>query len=95
VYKRQATEFSVPIEVRVVAGPKDGIEPSLTAGNQVDHVIVAGTQADRIRVTQDGPAQGAVIVVLEHLGDTFELEKGPGTDYEPEFERFVASFGFG
>jgi hypothetical protein len=95
VHVPPGTEFSVPIEVRVVAGPKDGLEPSLTAGNQVDHVIVAGTQADRIRVTQEGPAQGAVIVVLEHLGDTFELEKGTGTDYQPEFEGFVASFGFG
>lgn len=88
------TEFSAPIEVRVVAGSKDGVEPSLTAGNQVDQIIVAGVLADRIRVTQEGPAQGALIVVLEHLGNTFELEKGPGNGYGPEFDRFVASFGF-
>jgi hypothetical protein len=89
-----ATEFSAPIEVRVLAGPKDGFEASLTSGNQVDHLAVAGATADRIRVTQDGPAQGVVIVVFEHQGDTFELEKGPGTSYQPEFDQFVASFGF-
>lgn len=88
------TEFSVPIEVRVVAGPKEGLEASLTGGNLVDHTTVAGVPADRISVTQDGPAQGAVIVVLEHLGDTFELEKAPGAGYGAEFDRFVASFGF-
>ncbi|HYS30239.1 MAG TPA: hypothetical protein VEQ12_12185 [Candidatus Limnocylindria bacterium] len=89
-----ATEFAVPIEVRVVGGAKAGFESSLTAGNQVDHVTVAGVTADRIRVTQDGPAQGAVIVVFEYQGDTFELEKGPGSSYQPEFETFLASFGF-
>jgi hypothetical protein len=80
--------------VRVIAGAKDGLERSLISGNQVDHVTVAGSTADRIRVTQDGPALGAVIVVFEHLGDTFELEKAPGGGYEPEFESFLASFGF-
>ena len=89
-----ATEFAVPIEVRVVGGAKAGFESSLTPGNQVDHVTVAGMAADRIRVTQDGPAQGAVIVVFEYQGDTFELEKGPGTSYQPEFDTFLASFGF-
>jgi hypothetical protein len=89
-----ATGFAVPIEVRVVGGAKAGFESSLTPGNQVDHVTVAGVTADRIRVTQDGPAQGAVIVIFEYLGDTFELEKGPGNSYQPEFETFLASFGF-
>jgi hypothetical protein len=55
---------------------------------------VAGSPADRIRVIQEGPAQGSVIIVLEHLGDTFELEKGPGAGYAAEFDGFVASFGF-
>lgn len=89
-----AADFSVPIEVRVVAGPKAALESSLTGGNKVDHITVAGAQADRIKVTQDGPALGAVIIVLEHLGDTFELQKGPGAGYGDEFDRFVASFGF-
>jgi hypothetical protein len=90
----QSTEFAVPIQVRVLAGPKDGFEASLTSGNQVDHMAVAGTTADRIKVTQDGPAQGTVIVVFEHQGDTFELEKAPGSGFGPEFDQFVASFGF-
>lgn len=88
------TELAVPIEVRVVAGAMTSLEPSLASGNQVDHITVAGLPADRIRVTQGGPAQGAVIVVLENLGDTFVLEKAPGADYQAEFDRFLASFGF-
>lgn len=88
------TEFWVPIEIRVVGGAKEGLEPSLASGNQVDRITIAGLPADRIRVTQGGPAQGAVIVVLEHVGDTFVLEKAPGPDYQAEFDRFLASFGF-
>lgn len=87
-------DFAVPIEIRVVAGPKGSLEASLASGNQVDQVTVAGLPADRIRVTQAGPAEGEVIVVLEHLGDTFILEKAPGRDYQAEFDRFLASFGF-
>jgi len=69
-----------PIEVRVVAGPKDQAETSLAQGNQVSQTRVAGIAADKITVTTSGPATGAVIIVFEHQANTFEIEQAPGGD---------------
>jgi hypothetical protein len=83
-----------PIEVRVVAGPKDQVEASLTEGNQVTQTKVAGITADRIVVMDSGPANGAVIVVFERQGNTFEIEEGPGGTYDAAFGQVLASFSF-
>ena len=72
--------FMPPIEVRVVAGPKDQAETSLAQGNQVSQTRVAGIAADKITVTTSGPATGAVIIVFEHQANTFEIEQAPGSD---------------
>lgn len=85
--------FTPPIEVRVVAGPKDQAETSLTQGNQVSHTTVAGVAADKIVVTQSGPANGAVIIVFEHQGNTFEIEEAPGGD-DAAFRLVLDSFSF-
>ena len=85
--------FTPPIEVRVVAGPKDQAETSLTQGNQVSPTTVAGTPADRIVVTQSGPANGAVIIVLEHQANTFEIEEAPNAD-DAAFKLVLDSFSF-
>jgi hypothetical protein len=86
--------FTPPIEIRVVTGPKDQAEASLTRGNQVTQTTVAGTKADRIMVADSGPANGAVIVVFEHLTNTFEIEEAPGGTYDKEFQLVLESFSF-
>lgn len=87
-------EFSPPVDVRVVAGPKSSIEPSIALGEQIQSVKVAGTSGDRIVATQPGPAMGAIFVLVEHQHDTYILEKAPGSDYGPEFAALVRSFTF-
>ncbi len=87
--------FNPPIEVRVVAGAKTDQETSLTQGNQVSQVSVAGVAADRISVVDAGPASGSVIVVLEHQGNTYELEEAPGGSYDGPFQQVLTSFAFG
>ena len=86
--------FIPPIEVRVVAGAKADQEASLTQGNQVTQTRVAGLMADRIVVTDSGPAGGTVIIVLEHQTNTFEIEEAPGGSYDAAFAQLLASFGF-
>jgi len=86
--------FTPPIEIRVVAGPKDQAEASLVAGNQVTQTTVAGINADRIVVVDSGPANGAVIVVLEHQTNTFELEEAPGGSDDAAFQQVLESFSF-
>jgi hypothetical protein len=66
--------------VRVVGGPKAQAESSLVKGNQVTRTTVAGIAADKIVVTDSGPASGAVIVVFEHQGNTYEIEEAPNGD---------------
>ena len=86
--------FSPPIEVRVVAGPKDQPEASLAQGNQVTEATVAGTTADKIMVVDSGPANGSVIVVFEHQANTFEIEEAPGGTYDAAFQQVLDSFSF-
>lgn len=86
--------FNPPIEVRVVSGPKDQAEASLTEANQVTQTKVAGITADRIVVMDSGPANGAVIVVFERQGNTFEIEEAPGGTYDAAFAQVLASFSF-
>ncbi len=87
-------EYSPPLDVRVVAGPKSSIEPSIAQGEQIQSVSVAGGPADRIVATQSGPALGAIFVLIEHQDDTYILEKAPGVDYGAEFEALLRSFTF-
>jgi hypothetical protein len=82
-----------PIEVRIVAGPKDQVETSLSQGNQVSQTRVAGIAADKITVTTAGPASGSVIIVLEHQAHTFEIEQAPGAD-DAAFQLLLDSFSF-
>ena len=86
--------FTPPIEIRVVAGPKDQAEASLAGGNQVTATTVAGITADRIVVVDSGPANGAVIVVFERQANTFEIEEAPGRTYEAAFQQVLDSFSF-
>jgi hypothetical protein len=86
--------FTPPIEIRVVAGPKDQAEASLAKGNQVSQTVVAGIKADRIKVVDSGPANGAVIVVLEHQANTFEIEEAPGGTDDAAFQQILDSFSF-
>ncbi|HEV2014334.1 MAG TPA: hypothetical protein VGR77_10710 [Candidatus Dormibacteraeota bacterium] len=86
--------FIPPIEVRVVAGPKDQPESSLAQGNQVTQTKVAGITADKIMVADSGPANGAVIVVFEHQANTFEIEEAPGGTYDAAFQQVLDSFSF-
>ena len=86
--------FTPPIEIRVVAGPKDQAEASLAQGNQVAATTVAGIKADRIMVADSGPANGAVIVVFERQVNTFELEEAPGGTYDTAFKQVLDSFSF-
>jgi hypothetical protein len=86
--------FMPPIEVRVVAGPKDQAETSLAQGNQVTQVKVAGITADKIVVTDSGPANGAMIIVFEHQADTFEIEEAPSGTYDAAFQQVLTSFSF-
>ncbi len=83
-----------PIVVRVVSGPKAQAESSLAPGNQVTRTTVAGVAADKILVTDSGPAKGAVIIVLEHQGNTFEIEEVPGGTYDAAFQEMLDSFAF-
>jgi hypothetical protein len=85
--------FTPPIEVRVVAGPKDQVETSLAQGNQVSHITVAGVSADKIVVTTSGPASGAVIIVFEHQANTYEIEEAPNAD-DAAFKLVLDSFAF-
>ncbi len=55
---------------------------------------VAGTSGDRIVATQQGPAVGAIFVLVEYQDDTYILEKTPGSDYDPEYEALLRSFTF-
>jgi hypothetical protein len=87
-------DFIPPIEVRVVAGAKDQAESSLVQGNQVTQTKVAGITADRIAVADSGPANGAVIIVLEHQANTFEIEEAPGGTYDAAFQQMLDSFAF-
>jgi hypothetical protein len=86
--------FTPPIEIRVVAGPKAAAEASLTGGNQVTQTTVAGITADRIKVVDSGPANGAVIVVFERQANTFEIEEAPGGTYDAAFQLVLDSFSF-
>jgi hypothetical protein len=86
--------FTPPIEIRVVAGAKDQAEASLAKGNQVSPTTVGGIKADRIQVVDSGPANGEVIVVLEHQGNTFEIEEAPGGAYDTAFQQVLDSFTF-
>ncbi|MEA2668498.1 MAG: hypothetical protein QOJ33_1432 [Chloroflexota bacterium] len=86
--------FTPPIEIRVVAGPKDQAETSLAGGNQVTQTTVAGVKADRIMVVDSGPANGAVIVVFEHQTNTYELEEAPGGSNDSAFQLVLDSFSF-
>jgi hypothetical protein len=86
--------FTPPIEIRVVAGPKDQVEASLARGNQVTTTTVAGIKADRIMVVDSGPANGAVIVVLERQANTFEIEEAPGRTYDAAFQQVLDGFSF-
>jgi len=83
-----------PIEIRVVAGPKDQAEVSLARGNTVTSTTVAGIKADRIKVVDSGPANGAVIVVFERQGNTFEIEEAPGGTADAAFQQVLDSFSF-
>jgi hypothetical protein len=83
-----------PIMVRVVGGSKAQAETSLAPGNQVTRTTVAGVAADKIVVTDSGPANGAVILVLEHQGNTFEIEEAPGGVYDSAFQQILDSFVF-
>jgi hypothetical protein len=85
--------FTPPIEVRVVAGPRDQSETSLAQGNHVSQTRVDGIPADKIVVTQSGPASGAVIVVFEHQAYTYEIEEAPGGD-DAAFQLVLDSFSF-
>lgn len=86
--------FIPPIEIRVVAGAKAEQEASLAQGNQVSQVTVAGMTADRIMVVDAGPASDTVIVVLEHQGNTFEIEEAPGGSYDTALQLVLTSFSF-
>lgn len=86
--------FTPPIEVRVVAGPKAQQEGSLKQGNQVTQTRVAGIAADRIVVTESGPAGGSVIVLFEHQANTFRIEEAPGGTFDSAFQQVLTSFTF-
>jgi hypothetical protein len=88
------SDFEPPLAIRVFAGPKAPLEASIAQGNAVSQTAVAGQAADQVAVTQEGPAGGEVIVILEHDGDTFEIEKGPGSAYQAEFQALLTSFTF-
>lgn len=86
--------FAPPVEVRVVAGAKAPVESSLAQTNQISQTQVAGVAADRIDVTESGPAAGAVYIVVEHQANTYVIEKAPGSGYSAEFEAIVKSLTF-
>ncbi|MDQ6710986.1 MAG: hypothetical protein M3Z11_10575 [Candidatus Dormibacteraeota bacterium] len=86
--------FAAPVEVRVVAGAKGPVETSLTQNNQLSQIQVAGVAADRIEVTESGPAAGAIYIVFEHQANTYVIQKGPGSTYSSEFQKILGSFTF-
>ncbi len=86
--------YTPPIVVRVVGSPKAQVEGSLAPGNQVTRTTVAGIAADRILVTDSGPAKGAVIIVLEHQANTFEIAEAPGGTYDAALQQMLDSFSF-
>ena len=86
--------FTPPLEIRVVAGSKDQAEASLAQGNTVTSTTVAGIKADLIKVVDSGPANGAVIVVFERQGNTFEIEEAPGATNDAAFQQVLDSFSF-
>ncbi|MDQ6884476.1 MAG: hypothetical protein M3077_09640 [Candidatus Dormibacteraeota bacterium] len=86
--------FAPPVEIRVVAGAKGSVESSLTQTNQVTQSRVAGVAADKIEVTESGPAAGAIYIVVEHQGNTYVIQKGPGSTYASEFQKILDSFTF-
>ncbi|HET9848706.1 MAG TPA: hypothetical protein VFR68_09160 [Candidatus Dormibacteraeota bacterium] len=86
--------FIPPIEIRVVAGAKAEQEASLAQDNQVTQIKVDGMTADRIMVVDAGAASGTVIVVLEHQGNTYEIEEAPGGSYDAAFQQVLTSFSF-
>lgn len=85
--------FMPPIEVRVVAGPRNQVETSLAQGNTVTQTKVAGIPADKILVTTSGPASGSVIIAFEHQAYTFEIVEAPGAD-DSAFQLVLDSFSF-
>jgi hypothetical protein len=85
--------FMPPIEVRVVAGPKDQAETSLAQDNSVSQTRVDSIAADKIVVTTSGPASGAVIIVFEHQANTYEIEEAPSGD-DAAFQLVLDSFSF-
>ena len=85
--------FMPPLEVRVVAGPKDQVEMSLAEGNTVSQTRVDGIAADKIVVSTSGPASGAVIIVFEHQANSYEIEEAPGGD-DAAFQLVLDSFSF-
>jgi hypothetical protein len=60
----------------------------------VTTTTVGGIKADRIVVVESGPANGAVIVVLEHQGNSFEIEEAPGGSNDAAFQLVLDSFSF-
>ena len=86
--------FIPPIEVKIVAGAKADQEASLAQGNQVSQTTVGGIPADRIVVADSGPANGSVIVVLEHQANTYEIDEAPGGNYDTAFAQVLGSFSF-
>jgi len=86
--------FAPPVEVRVVAGAKGPVESSLAQTNQISQAQVAGVAADRIDVTESGPAAGAIYILVEHQANTYVIEKAPGSGYSTEFDAIVQSFTF-
>jgi hypothetical protein len=87
-------DFQPPLAIRVYAGPKASLEASMSQGNSVSRIAVAGVAADRVAVALGGPAGGELIVILEHEGDTFEIEKGPGEGDQEAFQALLTSFTF-
>ena len=83
-----------PIVIRVVGSPKAQVEGSLAPGNQVTRTSIAGIAADKILVTDSGPAKGAVIIVVEHQANTFEIAEAPGGTFDAAFQLVLESFSF-
>jgi hypothetical protein len=86
--------FIPPIEIKVVAGTKDQVEPSLEQGNQVSTTTIGRIAADRITVVDSGPANGSTIIVFEHQANTYQIEEAPGGTYDAAFAQVLASFSF-
>jgi len=87
-------EYAPPLGVRVIAGPKSTIEPSLAQGERIQAVTVGGRPADRIEATLAGPGMGAIFVLIEYQDDTYIVEKAPGSDYRAQLDAMLHSFVF-